>query len=254
MLYLGLWPELEEALAGALAEARAGDPLRPVTVVCGSGASRAYLRRRLAQLSGAHAAVEFLTVHEMAGRLGAPPLRAAGRRRLTPLAASRLVRRLVAERDAGWHFAPVAHTPGLPAALLRSLTDLREAGVEPGFSAQSASPALRALDDLLTAYTLRLDEAGLFDDAALYAAAAASVAGGPVAGMGEWVAVYGLYDLPGMQRALFAALAARWPLQVFLPWSGAGCYAEPARGLFAGLCDRVGRAAARVRRRAGARP
>ena len=128
-LFCGSFRRLEAALAAEVAAAKAGDPLRLVTVVVGSGDMRTRLSRELALRLGAYANLRLLTIHDLARDLAAPVLAAAGRHKLTPLARERLLVRLLGERGAGWYFAPVARMPGLPGALARTLEDLCEACV-----------------------------------------------------------------------------------------------------------------------------
>ena len=79
-------PVLEQALADAIAEAKTGNPLAPVTVMVGGTLLRPYLQRRMAALLGGHANVGFVTAGELALRLGEPSAIAAGRLPMPPLA------------------------------------------------------------------------------------------------------------------------------------------------------------------------
>ncbi len=83
--------ELEAALADELAALREHDPLRPISVLVGGTLLRPYLRRRLAELSGAHINLHLLTPAELGLHLAEPRLIAAGRRPLVPLTDRALV-------------------------------------------------------------------------------------------------------------------------------------------------------------------
>ena len=134
-----------EALARAIAHAKGGDPLAPVTVVVPSNHVGVGARRLLA--SGALgsvasrgtgiAAVTFLTVYRLAELLGARRLAATERRPVsTPVIAAAL--RAALRSDAG-AFADVANHPATETALVaahRELRDLSPAALT-GLSTQS---------------------------------------------------------------------------------------------------------------------
>ena len=79
-------------------------------------------------------------------------------------------------------------------------------------------------------YVATLRRRGLVDDTGLYALATeAASQGAPPTVAGVPVALFGIYDLPAMQAALVAALAADRPFAAFLPSSSGVCrYAAPA--------------------------
>ena len=73
---------LERRLAGEVVAARARDPLAPLPVLVGGTLLRPHLRRRIAEITGGHLNVRFITVGELGLRLGQSNLIAAGRRPL----------------------------------------------------------------------------------------------------------------------------------------------------------------------------
>src|ERR1035437_6840992 len=236
-LVLGSRSRLESALAGWIATIKGGDPLRAVIVVTGSNLAAGHLSRSVAQQLGAHAGVRFVSIHTLAPELAADRLEHL--HLLSPLLRERLVAALVS-RHAGeeaWYFAAVARTPGLPRALARTIDDLREAGVPAdaleAVGAHKAGDLAALYGDYLAALGCR----GLLDDAGLYALAAEAAAqGAPPVGAGVPVALFGIYDLPAMQAALVAALAADRPFAAFLPWArGVRPYAAPDRAFREGL-------------------
>ena len=240
-LHLGSIPELEHALADEVGRLQGGDPLCAVTIIVGSGLVRDHVRRALVRLrsggsgrlSGAppgHANLHVETIHGFAARLARPGLARRGLRKAPDLARERLVLRLVRARaGSGWYFAPVGGLPGLPLALARTLDDLREACVSPdgleGFARENETPKLRDLAALYRDYVASLADAGLCDDAELYAEAARAVredtqidegGGARLVEASAPALVYGLYDLPEMQLRLLAALRHR-VAAVFVP-------------------------------------
>ena len=238
-LVLGGRPRLEAALAGWIAAVKGHDPLREVVVVTGSNLACGHLSRSVARHLGAHAGVRFVSIHALAPELAADRLAHAGLstdpvslRLLSPLLRERLVAALVARRagETDWYFEAVARTPGLPRALARTIDDLREAGVPSDALAVVGSRKAADLAALYKEYVATLRRRGLVDDTGLYALATeAASQGAPPTVAGVPVALFGIYDLPAMQAALVAALAADRPFAAFLPSSSGVCrYAAPA--------------------------
>lgn len=128
---------LEAHVAAEVQAQRARNPLSPVPVLVGGTLLRPHLRRRLAELTGGHLNVRFITVGELGLRLGQSRLIAAGRRPL-PFLADRILAHQVA-LDATGYFEPVAEMPGFPSVLLRTLRDLRTAGVDAAAFSAAAS-------------------------------------------------------------------------------------------------------------------
>lgn len=126
------------ALRDAVAAAKGGRPLAPVTVVVPSNHVGVTVRRLLASdalgsvtpAGRGVAAVDFLTVYRLAELLGAADLARQGRRPVsTPILAAAVRRVLGAEPGL---FAPVAEHPATEAALVaghRELRDLPEAAL-----------------------------------------------------------------------------------------------------------------------------
>jgi len=123
------------ALHRAVADAKGGDPLAPVTVVVPSNSVGVAARRRLA--TGAYgslatagtglAAVGFLTVYRLAELVAAPVLASAGRRPVsTPVVAAALRRALA---DDPGVFASVADHPATETALIQAYKELRDCSV-----------------------------------------------------------------------------------------------------------------------------
>jgi hypothetical protein len=212
------------ALHEAVAAAKAGDPLAPVTVVVPSNHVGVASRRRLA--SGAHgpvagpgvgvAAVTFLTTYRLAELLAAAPLAATGRRPVsTPVLAAAMRAELAAEPGL---FAPVAEHPATEAALVATYRELRD-----------CSPA--ALDGLArqgrrAAEVVRLHRAvrerlapAWSDEEDLLDAAAAVVATGGASGLGT-VVVHLPQRLGQHAARLLVALGQQVPVVVVAGLTG----------------------------------
>jgi hypothetical protein len=121
-----------QALRGAVADVKAGEPLAPVTVVVPSNhlgvASRRLLSAgSLGPVTGTGvglSAVTFLTTFRLAELLGAAMLAGTGRRPVsTPVLAAAMRAELAAEPGL---FAPVAEHPATEAALVSTYRELRD--------------------------------------------------------------------------------------------------------------------------------
>lgn len=220
-LVSGRFQELDDALVQRVAELRRGRPLSRVTVVVGSAAMRTRVQDLLVRRLGAVASLEVATLGRLAAGLvaedrGAPPPA------LNALSRERLVRQVVTARITDLrYFGPVVDRPHFAQAVAATLSDLREACVEPGsrWSESVAPPASgdaadvtgagRAkaadLDLLYRAYCDGLLARGLLDGAALQRQAAAIVERAPLPGD---VLLYGIYDLNQAQEEFVGALLA----------------------------------------------
>ena len=121
-------PAAHEALATAVARAKGGDRLAPVTVVVpnhyvGLAARRALGRRQHNGTRGV-AAVAFHTAYDLAERLGGAGMAAEGRRGVTMTVIAAAVR-TVLRRDPG-HFRGVETHPATERALTRAHRELSE--------------------------------------------------------------------------------------------------------------------------------
>ena len=216
-----------EALARAVAAAKRGDPLAPVTVIVpanhvGVTARRALASGSLGRLSDGGsgvAAVTFLTVYRLAELLGAARLAAEGRRPVsTPVLAAALRRAL---RDDAGLFAPVAQHPATEAALVAAFAELSD--VSPAGIDALAAVGRRARDVVRLCRRARsvLGDAW-YDEADLTDAAIAAVRGDPrrVARELGHVVVYLPQDLLQRQARMVAAVAEACPATVVPALSG----------------------------------
>ncbi|MBN2622152.1 MAG: hypothetical protein JXA83_02230, partial [Acidimicrobiales bacterium] len=216
------------ALRDAVAAAKAGEPLAPVTVVVPSNHVGVTARRLLAGgalgavvTGGAGiAAVDFLTVYRLAELLGATALAAAGRRPVsTPVIAAALRRALA---DDPGVFAPVAAHPATERALVTTFAELSD--LSPDGLAALGSAAGRARDVVDICQRARRALApGWYDESDLTTAAVAQVRDADAdrlsARLGHLV-VHLPQDLLRRQAQLLAALAERVPTTVVVGTTG----------------------------------
>jgi len=230
-LVTGSLPDLERALAREVAAAQENDPLAPVTVLVGGTLLRPYLRRRLAELTGGHLGVEFVTPAELGLALGEPALIAAGRRPLGPLGERVLGELLAAEADG--YLAPVAGTAGFAAALSRLFRELRQAGLD----AEAVSAVLRRSPDAKHRDLGRLHARWEHRRRGFYGSEDGMARADPARLGATRLLVYGLWQPPAGLKRLLAAVADIRPMVAFLPTLGPAADAalEDARGWLEGL-------------------
>ena len=175
-------PAAHEALATAVAKAKTGDPLAPVTVVVpnhyvGLAARRALGRRQHNGTRGV-AAVAFHTAYDVAERLGGAEMAAEGRRGVTMTVIAAAVR-TVLRRDPG-HFRGVETHPATERALTRAHRELSELTDRQLRALAAQSP--RAADVVRIHREVAADlEAGFSNEQQLSRAAVAAVRADPAA-------------------------------------------------------------------------
>ena len=216
-----------QALRRAVAAAKQGDPLAPVTVIVpanhvGVTARRALASGSLGRVSdGAGvAAVTFLTVYRLAELLGAPRLAAQRRRPVSTPVLAAAVRRVL-RRDPGL-FAPVAEHPATEAALVAAYGELSD--VSAGGLDALARAGRRAGDVVrLSRQAREVLRDGWYDEADLTEAAVDAVRVEP-AWVGRelgHVIVHLPQDLLQRQARLVAAVAEFCPTTVVVGVTGA---------------------------------
>ena len=173
-------PPAHEALAEAVARAKGGDPLAPVTVVVpnhyvGLAARRALGRREHDGTRGV-AAVAFHTAYNLAEHLGGAAMAAEGRRGVTMTVIAAAVR-TVLRRDPG-HFRGVETHPATERALTRAHRELSELDDRQLEALGLQSPRARDVVRIHRAVAADL-EAGFSNEQQLARAAAAAVRSRP---------------------------------------------------------------------------
>ncbi len=120
----GYGPPALAALAEAVAQAKGGDPLAPVTVVVPSHYVGLAARRALGRRAQGMAAVSFHTAYSLAEHLGGGAMAAEGRRGVTSAVIAAAVRTAL-RKDPG-HFRGVETHPATERALTRAHRELSE--------------------------------------------------------------------------------------------------------------------------------
>ncbi len=218
-----------DALAEGVARAKAGEPLRPVTVVVPSNYAGVAARRALARRGGV-AGLTVVTLYRLAELLAGPALARSGRVPVSSPVVSTAVRAALAEEPG--LFRPVAEQPSTVEALRRAHRELRDLDPQDrdrlGQDARAA--AVLAIDARVTA---RLS-GQWFDETDLMVAAAA--AAGPAAAELGPLLVFLPQDVTGHGARLLRALAEHGQVTVLLGDTGT------AGGPRDRIADRLGRA------------
>lgn len=214
------------ALRDTLVEVRAGDPLAPATVVVPGPLARLHVRRALGRLGGV-AAVDLVTLPELAERLAAPDRAAAATRPLPPGGWDEAVR--VALTDDPGPFQAVVHHPAAIARVAAALRSLRPATpAERAALAAGSSAGRRARHLVRLLEAVERATAGHHDRGGAGPAACAALASGT--DPGPVVAFCPLAVDPG-EADLLAALAARGRLRVVAGRTGDDGADAPVRAL-----------------------
>ncbi|MEC9202846.1 MAG: PD-(D/E)XK nuclease family protein [Actinomycetota bacterium] len=113
-----------EALADAVRDLQAGDPLAPVAIVVTDHASGLMVRRRLATRAGGLAAVDVITLLDLARSASAGSVELGDRQPVSDSVVLAAARRLLAERPGA--FAAVADHPSVERSVVATHRRLRE--------------------------------------------------------------------------------------------------------------------------------
>ncbi len=214
-----------EALRQAISEAKAGEPLSPVSVVVPSNHVGVATRRLLASgLLGpvsprgtGLAAVTFLTVYRLGELLGAPRLAADGRRPVSTPVIGAAMRSALSDEPG--IFAPVAAHPATETALIGAYRELRD--LSPDALDALAAQSRRAADvvRLQRAARQQLEPAWYDEEDLLDAAVAALVDDRSAAELGS-VVVYLPQRISRHGARLLVAVAQHRPLGIIAGTTG----------------------------------
>lgn len=203
------------------------DPLAPVFVVVPGNLLALHLRRSLAQANGSgHANIRFVTLVDFAEHLAGKIFLQAGRRTVTPLAEEILLGRAITEAvPAGGYFAEVKDHATFRHSIAATLTDIREALIEPeeleSWARRFPEPKagghkLKELAEIDTRCRDTLNRLGLFDRNDLLEQSIALVEQDAIPDFHLFF--YGFYDFNPLQRRLVETLLKKKEALFFFPW------------------------------------
>lgn len=215
---------LQEALIAAVHTLKAADPLAPLTIIVSSDVFRAQLSTAIARAGDGYIGLRFTTLIDYAARLTEARLRREGKRRVPATLVPFLVKYLLlGQSQTG--FQELARQPRFPQFLSETLSDLKQAGVQPHHLRVLYTripprdvlyrEKIRHLLDFYTRYEAYLDEQQLVDDAGLFIAQTPT---------DEPLLVYGGLEYTAQQRRFLETLFAKRDTLVFLPWRDGSAY------------------------------
>lgn len=215
---------LQEALIAAVHTLKAADPLAPLTIIVSSDVFRAQLSTAIARAGDGYIGLRFTTLIDYAARLTEVRLRREGKRRVPATLVPFLVKYLLLRRSQTG-FQELARQPRFPQFLSETLSDLKQAGVQPHHLRVLYTripprdvlyrEKIRHLLDFYTRYEAYLEERQLVDDAGLFIAQTPT---------DEPLLVYGGLEYTAQQRRFLETLFAKRDTLVFLPWRDGSAY------------------------------
>ena len=198
-----LTPSDSDELLHFIRSVQGDDPMRPVTVVGPSNYAHLSLRHRLGRSGIAN--VQFMVFGRLAELLGAPSLSAQGKRPLTQVVGSALVRQVAAQ--ATGILEPLRDHPSTHLSLRRTFRQLRHA-TEDALDSLTAQGGLRAETvALYREYRRRTED--YYDTEDLAESAADAVRSGNARGLDDlgFIAFFRVRGLTPAQRNLAQTLA-----------------------------------------------
>lgn len=229
--------ELERRLVEDVRILRTRDPVGAIYLLVPSRFLGVHLRRRIARALGGILNLHALTLPDLADRVAGLPLALAGRRALPPagdrLLVGRAIRAAIPASDG--YFSAVSTARNLPAAVLRTLLDLKKAGVTPDAldASAPASPHAPKIRELAACYRSTegaLAAHGYYDASDLMAEAARLILAEPSRLGAAAVSVVGFTELNPLEQRLIAACGRRAVLTMY-PADAAACLPPSAEAI-----------------------
>lgn len=202
------------ALAAAVAAAKGGDPLAPVTVIVPTNAVGVTARRWLGA-NGGIAAIELVTPSRLAERIAGAELAAAGRRPVSTPLIDLTVREVL--RAMPGDYEPVAEHPSTVTSLRDLHRELRAAGPLAGAALRGASRRGREAARVSSMVAERL-ATGWYDEADLFTLAISRIRDD--CELFERAVAFLPRPDRGLATDLFRAIGDRRDLHVLADWTG----------------------------------
>jgi ATP-dependent helicase/nuclease subunit B len=207
---------LEARLLADILELRQRDPLGALLLVVPSRLLGARLRVGLARALGGIAGVHVVTLPELAERVALLPLALAGQQVLPAVADRLLVDRAIraAVPAEGGYFSEVIGARNFPTAMLRTLLDVKRAGLGPAEleAAFPESAKIRELAGVYRGFESALAHHRYYDASDLLVEAARRVASEPVRLGAAAILVFGFVELNPLEARLLEACSRAVPV------------------------------------------
>jgi ATP-dependent helicase/nuclease subunit B len=200
---------LESRLVAEVRGLRERDPRGALLLVVPSRLLGSRLRARLARALGGVAGIHVVTLPELAERVALLPLALDGRQPLPSVADRLLVDRAIRGTvpPAGGYFSEVRGARNFPSAMLRTLLDVKRAGLEPVDleAAFPDSPKIRELAGVYRQFESALRQHRYYDASDLLAETARLVSAEPDRLGSSAVLAFGFVELNALEARLLAA-------------------------------------------------
>ncbi len=223
---------LEERLVADVRRLRQQDPRGALLLVVPSRLLGAWLRARLARALDGVAGIHVVTLPELAERVALLPLARAGRQPLPAVADRLLVDRAIREAvpPAGGYFSGVIDARNFPAAVLRTLLDVKRAGLGPAELAAAfpESAKLRELAASYQALETAIARHGYYDASDLLAEAARLVVADPGRLGAAAVLAFGFVEVNPLEARLLDACGRAAPVLRYVAGADAADLPAPA--------------------------
>lgn len=221
-----------QALAETVAGLKAGEPLRPVTVVVPTNAAGVIARRQLGRLVGV-AAVDMVTTYRLAERLAGPSLRAEQRLPVSTAVVDQAVRAVL--RDHRTAFDAVRDHPSTTVALRDLHRELRIAGPSALVGLRSSPRGRDVLQ--VSELTSRRLSAGWYDEGDLLTRSIEVIREGHLPPALSNVVVFLPQWLGPLERELLAELGQRGSVHVVTGLTGHAHADQDVVAVLAGFGD-----------------
>lgn len=221
---------LQDAFVTAVQTLKTADPLAPLTVLVPNDLLAQHLSRVVARAGHGHPGLHIFTLTDFARAITERTLVQEGQKPLSPSAALWIVKKLLRGTESNNYFAPLAPQPRFPRDLLATITDLKQAEMQPYDVHRFAEEAhlrgtyrhkIDSLHVLYERYARFLTEQHLYDEADLLEHAAVWLE----ANSGTTpIILYGFADLTPLQRRLIAVTLRGRDVLAFFPWHAGAAY------------------------------
>ena len=224
---------LEARLVADVRRLRQQDPRGALLLVVPSRLLGARLRARLARALDGVAGIHVVTLPELAERVALLPLARAGRQPLPAVADRLLVDRAIREAvpPAGGYFSGVLDARNFPAAVLRTLLDVKRAGLGPAELAAAfpESAKVRELAASYQALETAIARHRYYDASDLLAEAARLVVADPGRLGAAAVLAFGFVEVNPLEARLLDACGRAAPVLRYVAGADAADLPAPAR-------------------------
>ena len=221
---------LQNALVTAVQTLKAADALLPVTILGPHKFLAAHLRQAVAKAGSGYLGLHVFTLSEFAKNRAEHTLMQEERQPLSSLAASLVIKKLLADAGAQNYFSVLASHPGFLRHVVMTLQEFKQARISPQglqIFLDRAHPTgvyqqrIKSLQELYTSYAQFLAAQHLYDDADILERAASVLKEHHET---TPLLIYGFSDFSPLQQHVVEMAVRDRDTLVFFPWRPGGAY------------------------------